>query len=150
DIKLAGVSLKEIAVKDTQEALEKLPIVRIMYETKIILAGIGIIISLMIISTLVFKKFWMGREKILFYGGLAMLFIPPAISGLGWAVREIGRKPWTVYGLLYPEELITLNPVNVWVGLTILAGIIAGLVLTFGTAYKVLKKPPKFLLEVED
>jgi len=32
----------------------------------------------------------------------------PAI--LGWAVREIGRKPWTVYGLLHPQEVI--SPVN--------------------------------------
>lgn len=150
DIKIAGISLKEIAISDTLKALEKLPLVKVLYEVKILLAGIGVIISLMILSTLVFKKFWVGREKILLYGGLAMPFIPPAVAGLGWAVREIGRKPWTVYGLLYPEELITLNPVNLWVGLAILAGIIAGLLLTFWTAYKVLQKPPRFLLEVEE
>jgi cytochrome d ubiquinol oxidase subunit I len=33
-------------------------------------------------------------------------------SGLGWFIREDGRKPWTVYGLLYPEELITSVPVG--------------------------------------
>ncbi|MGC9051070.1 cytochrome ubiquinol oxidase subunit I, partial [Pyrobaculum sp.] len=29
----------------------------------------------------------------------------PAVGG--WAVREIGRKPWSVYGLLYPSEIVT-------------------------------------------
>jgi cytochrome d ubiquinol oxidase subunit I len=33
-------------------------------------------------------------------------------SGLGWFIREDGRKPWTVYGLLYPEELITSVPIG--------------------------------------
>jgi cytochrome d ubiquinol oxidase subunit I len=33
-------------------------------------------------------------------------------SGVGWFIREDGRKPWTVYGLLYPEELITSVPVG--------------------------------------
>jgi cytochrome d ubiquinol oxidase subunit I len=33
-------------------------------------------------------------------------------SGLGWFVREDGRKPWTVYGLLYPEELVTPVPIG--------------------------------------
>lgn len=28
-------------------------------------------------------------------------------STLGWYVREVGRKPWTVYGLIYPEEIVT-------------------------------------------
>jgi len=30
-----------------------------------------------------------------------------AASVLGWYVREVGRKPWTVYGLLYPSEVVT-------------------------------------------
>ncbi len=33
-------------------------------------------------------------------------------SGLGWFIREDGRKPWTVYGLLYPEELMTSVPIG--------------------------------------
>jgi cytochrome d ubiquinol oxidase subunit I len=27
-------------------------------------------------------------------------------------VREVGRTPWTVYGLLHPEETITPVPMN--------------------------------------
>ncbi|MDW8045371.1 MAG: cytochrome ubiquinol oxidase subunit I [Nitrososphaerota archaeon] len=151
-ITLAGVSLKEIAVTDTLKALKKLPLVKSLYEVKIMLAGLGVIISFIIISTLIFRRFWKKREreKILLYGGLVMFFITPAIAGLGWAVREIGRKPWTVYGLLYPEELITLNPINIWVAMAILLGIVIGLVLTFWTAYKVMKNPPRFLIKVEE
>ena len=52
-------------------------------------------------------------EKIL--GNRALLILPlgvflgaviPAV--LGWYVREVGRKPWTVYGIFYPEELVTV------------------------------------------
>ena len=40
---------------------------------------------------------------------LSLLVVLASIfaSGLGWFVREDGRKPWTVYGLIYPEEVIT-------------------------------------------
>ncbi|MEM4739374.1 MAG: cytochrome ubiquinol oxidase subunit I, partial [Acidilobaceae archaeon] len=27
---------------------------------------------------------------------------------LGWYVREVGRKPWTIYGLIYPSEVVTV------------------------------------------
>jgi cytochrome d ubiquinol oxidase subunit I len=145
DLKIAGIPIKEIALRDTLNALEKLPIVKTLYEFKIGLAAIAIIISLMIISSFVFKRLWTGKEKILLYSGLAMFFIAPAMAGLGWAVREIGRKPWTVYGLLYPEELVTPNPIGVEVAITIIGGIIVGLIINLTTIYVVLRKPPKFL-----
>jgi len=145
DLKIGGVPVKEIALADTLKAFEKLPLVKTLYEVKIGLAAVSLLISLIIISSFVFKKFWRGREKILFYFGLAMFFIAPAMAGLGWAVREIGRKPWTVYGLLYPEELVTPNPIGIEVVLTIIGGLLLGLLMTFTTIYLVLKKPPRFL-----
>ncbi|MEM1992267.1 MAG: cytochrome ubiquinol oxidase subunit I [Nitrososphaerota archaeon] len=144
-LKIGGVSVKEIALADTLKALEKLPLVKTLYEVKIGLAALSLLISLIIISSFTFKKFWRGKERILLYGGLIMFFVAPAIAGLGWAVREIGRKPWTVYGLLYPEELVTPNPIGPEVTLTIIGGLILGLLITFTTIYLVLKKPPRFL-----
>ncbi|MEM2653759.1 MAG: cytochrome ubiquinol oxidase subunit I [Nitrososphaerota archaeon] len=145
NLRIGGMPVKEIAVMDTLKAFEKLPLVKTLYEVKISLAALSLIISLIIISSFVFRKFWHGRERILFYGGLAMFFIAPALAGLGWAVREIGRKPWTVYGLLYPEELVTPNPIGLEIVLTIIGGLLLGLIITFTTIYLVLKKPPKFL-----
>lgn len=145
DLKIGGISVKEIALTDTLKASEKLPLVKTLYEVKISLAVVSLLISLIIISSFIFKKFWYGRERILFYGGLAMFFIAPAMAGLGWAVREIGRKPWTVYGLLYPEELVTPNPIGLEVILTIIGGLLLGLIINFTTIYIVLKSPPRFL-----
>ncbi len=150
DLKIAGISAKEIALTDTLKALEKLPIVKTLYEVKIGLGATAVIISLMIISSFIFKRSWNGREKILLYSGLAMFFIAPAMAGLGWAVREIGRKPWTVYGLLYPEELVTPNPIGVEIVLTIIGGLIVGFLINMITIYVVLKKPPKFLMIGEE
>jgi cytochrome d ubiquinol oxidase subunit I len=43
-------------------------------------------------------------------------FVAPVlgiISGsAGWAVREVGRQPWTIYGLIRPEQVITPNPIT--------------------------------------
>jgi cytochrome d ubiquinol oxidase subunit I len=30
----------------------------------------------------------------------------------GWAVRELGRQPWTIYGLVRPDQVITPNPIT--------------------------------------
>ncbi|MCE4624598.1 MAG: cytochrome ubiquinol oxidase subunit I [Desulfurococcales archaeon] len=32
------------------------------------------------------------------------------VSWMGWAVREIGRKPWTIYGVMTPDVAHTFNP----------------------------------------
>jgi cytochrome d ubiquinol oxidase subunit I len=44
---------------------------------------------------------------------LASLILLGAVmaSALGWLVREVGRKPWTVYGLIYPSEVVSVSPV---------------------------------------
>jgi len=50
------------------------------------------------------------RERALFVLTLIVLIGAALAAALGWAVREVGRKPWTVYGLLYPEEVVTPVP----------------------------------------
>ena len=34
------------------------------------------------------------------------------VSFFGWAVREIGRKPWTIYGIMTPDVAHTVNPLS--------------------------------------
>ncbi|QOJ79056.1 cytochrome ubiquinol oxidase subunit I [Infirmifilum lucidum] len=63
------------------------------------------------------------------------------VSFLGWAVREIGRKPWTVYGVMTVDVAHTANPADplayVIVALLFL-GALAGLVYA---SWKVLYEP---------
>ena len=33
-----------------------------------------------------------------------------AVSTLGWVVREVGRKPWTIYGVMTVDVAHTANP----------------------------------------
>jgi len=41
-----------------------------------------------------------------------LIFLGAVLSAaLGWLVREVGRKPWTVYGLLYPSEVAPASPI---------------------------------------
>lgn len=69
----------------------------------------------------------------------------PLIAGLGWAVREIGRKPWTVYGLLYPSELITSIEINPLIEVVIIGGMLAAFALMVYTIYLVLTRDIRFL-----
>ncbi len=36
------------------------------------------------------------------------------VSFLGWAVREIGRKPWAIYGIMDVQTEVTVNPPPAW------------------------------------
>ena len=54
----------------------------------------------------------LGEQRGVFLLSLLVVVASVSASGLGWFVREDGRKPWTVYGLLYPEELITSVPIG--------------------------------------
>jgi hypothetical protein len=54
----------------------------------------------------------LGEQRGVFLLSLVVVAASVLASGLGWFIREDGRKPWTVYGLLYPEELITSVPIG--------------------------------------
>ena len=46
------------------------------------------------------------RRRVFILAIMALLGASAAAVG-GWYVREVGRKPWTVYGLLYPSDVVT-------------------------------------------
>jgi cytochrome d ubiquinol oxidase subunit I len=56
----------------------------------------------------VFKK---DTIDILFYGSLVLPFMAITASIIGWIVREVGRHPWSVLGLITYNEIVT--PVNI-------------------------------------
>ncbi|MEM0203026.1 MAG: cytochrome ubiquinol oxidase subunit I [Archaeoglobaceae archaeon] len=107
------MKLKEICLSDLEKAVSKMQVVHISYYTKIFFGIVGFLASVSLFATLKSKSFsrLFGRlfgDKTLLILSIA-IFLGSAIpSALGWFVREVGRKPWTVYGLLYPEEMVTV------------------------------------------
>ncbi len=75
--------------------------------------GLAILLGLLALAAtaLILKKRELGTVW------LYMLAASPAVaqlvSFLGWAVREIGRKPWTIYGVMTVDVARTANPVGV-------------------------------------
>jgi cytochrome d ubiquinol oxidase subunit I len=76
-----------------------------VYYTKI---GLAILLGL---NSLILVLFWfvLKREipKFLIKLNVLTPFIAHIVSTFGWGVREVGRKPWTVYGLLKVDEAAT-------------------------------------------
>jgi len=54
----------------------------------------------------------MPTERFLVYTSFAGAALGIVAGSAGWAVRELGRQPWTIYGLVRPEEVITPNPIT--------------------------------------
>ena len=79
-------------------------IVHYLYYTKIILAILlglaALIVSYMLIKNKDFPYAYL----------IAFPVIAQVISFLGWTVREIGRKPWTIYGIMDVSTAHTINP----------------------------------------
>lgn len=118
---IASVKLADLCMQDLQKAKAYMPLIHTMYYTKVAFAIIGGLAAAVLffyfyrvpvltgIATAVAKMLGDERRRVFLLAVLLVLgtTIPAAF---GWAVREIGRKPWTVYGLLYPSELVTPVP----------------------------------------
>lgn len=76
-------------------------IVHYMYYAKV---GLSVALALASIyaAAVLWRRGSLGRRSLAFIATSPI--IAQAVSSLGWAVREVGRKPFTVYGLFTPEE----------------------------------------------
>lgn len=87
-------------------------IVHYMYYTKI---GLGVLLGLIGLLA-IFLSF--RREGEWPSWALWIAVISPAIahitSFLGWGVRELGRKPWAIYGIMDVRTEYTMNPPPAW------------------------------------
>ena len=63
---------------------------------------------------LVFLWFILKREvpKLLIKLNVLAPVVVHVVSTFGWCVREVGRKPWTIYGLLRVDEAATPNAIS--------------------------------------
>ncbi len=79
-------------------------IIHYLYYTKI-----GLAIALWFIT--VFLVYLVYKKRELPYASLVVLpVVAQIVSFLGWAVREMGRKPWTIYGVMDVKTAHTINP----------------------------------------
>ncbi|MGC8583978.1 MAG: cytochrome ubiquinol oxidase subunit I [Thermoproteus sp.] len=49
----------------------------------------------------------LGRDNVLPFLASAMAVLSAVAASAGWAAREVGRQPWTVYGLFTTNEVVT-------------------------------------------
>jgi len=54
----------------------------------------------------------MPTERFLVYTSFVGAALGIVAGSAGWAVRELGRQPWIIYGLVRPEQVITPNPIT--------------------------------------
>ncbi len=113
--KFTGVQLPNY---DTIDPNFQAPIViHYIYYTKIGLA------SLLFLNLLIyFYFFYKNKElpKLLLKLNYASPVLIQLVSNFGWMVREIGRKPWTVYGIMTVDEAARTGPLSGW----LIAGIV--------------------------
>ncbi len=100
---LAGVDA--IGYDEIPKWLRPPTLIHWLYYAKITLAVL-LGLSTVILAYLTFVK---KREV---FGSYLLVFpvVAQVVSFLGWAVREIGRKPWTIYGVMDVKTAHTINP----------------------------------------
>ncbi|AJB41879.1 Cytochrome d ubiquinol oxidase subunit I [Thermofilum adornatum 1505] len=84
-------------------------ILHYLYYTK---TGLAILLGLLSLAVAV--MLWMKKEpgNIWLWSLAASPVIAHLVSFLGWGVREMGRKPWTIYGVMTVDVARTANPVD--------------------------------------
>ncbi len=103
-------------------------IIHYLYYTKI---GLGVLLGL-IALVMVFLVYRGMLPKWSLWLGVISPAIAHITSFLGWGVREMGRKPWAIYGIMDVRTEYTINPPPAWqlVGIAVfLAAILAVLII---------------------
>jgi cytochrome d ubiquinol oxidase subunit I len=152
---LSALNLQQLCLSNLQTMDPKMDLISAAYSLKIV-SGILALLSLCIIIVTVFKVGvlsqlvsrlfgFLGRRKTLLLFSFVEFSACAFAAGLGWFIREVGRTPWTVYGLLYPQELVSPVPINsVVLALFATIFVVTALVGIYGM-YLVSTRPLKFV-----
>ena len=93
--------------------------------------GLAILLALFSLGVVLLLRLGKELGSAWLWGLAASPVVAQVVSFLGWAVREIGRKPWTIYGVMTVDVAKTANPADPVVyavaGLLFVA-VVAGLV----------------------
>lgn len=152
---LSSISLRQVCLSNLQSMDPKMNLISWAYSLKIVF-GIIALLSLCIVLLSVFKIGVLSRIVArLFnpFGPRNPVFLFSSLefaacagtAGLGWFIREVGRTPWTVYGLLYPQELVSPVPIDPIILATFATTfVLTGVVGIYGM-YVVSTRPLKFI-----
>ncbi len=102
------------------------------YYIKIMLASL-LFLNVLLLMYFIFRKKYL--PKILVYINLTLPLWVQLISNFGWIVREAGRKPWTIYGILSVDEAARKGPVPTWVFVGVFVYSFVLLSVLFGLIY---------------
>lgn len=147
-----NISISTICKGDLEQAMANMNAVHYSYYLKIAVGVVALLSSAVLalsyynvkgLSWLA-RKFLVGNSYRAVFAWSFILFISASAAAiLGWFVREVGRKPWTVYGLLYPQEVVTpiqLSQSPIFLAIASLV-IIAVAVLGYGAMFLVATRP---------
>jgi len=87
-------------------------IIHYIYYAKVTLGILLGLYALILAGLLWWKKDPEKTPKWLLSLGIVAIIVVHLVSYFGWAVREIGRKPWTIYGVMTPDVAHTANPAS--------------------------------------
>ncbi len=116
----ANKSIDPNAVIQTiTEAQQMQPLITIFYYSMVI-SGIILFLFSIAFFGLYSKKIdklvkiitRMPTERFIIYSSFIAALLGIIAASAGWAVREIGRHPWTIYGLVQYQQVITPNPIT--------------------------------------
>ena len=107
------------ALLTIQRAEQIMPVLSTLYYAMIISGALLLIFSIASLGlyspgmdALVKMVIRLPTERFVLYSSFAAAFFAIVAGSAGWAVRELGRQPWTIYGLVRPEQVITPNPIT--------------------------------------
>jgi len=120
---LAGTAGKSIdpatATLTIDKAEQIMPVLSVLYYSMIICGVVLLVFSIAYlglfsrrVDRLVKVVIRMPTERFVLYSSFAAAVLGIVAGSAGWAVREIGRQPWTIYGLVRSEQVITPNPIT--------------------------------------
>jgi cytochrome d ubiquinol oxidase subunit I len=152
---LSSIDLRDLCLSDLASAETRMSTVNAAYYSKITM-GIVAFVSVISLAALLFNLNVLsklserilgrlGRKRAIF--GVSILVLIGSVSAamLGWFVRDGGRKPWTVYGLVYPGEVVTPVPINPWVLALFTFTFVAMAVVGIYGIYIVATRRPRFI-----
>ncbi len=107
-------SQPSVVLQSVSFAQQSEPLLHFLYYTMVISGSILLILGISYfglyvkrIDSLVRFVTRLPTERFLIYTSFLAPILALAAGGSGWAIREIGRHPWTVYGLIQYPQVVT-------------------------------------------
>jgi cytochrome d ubiquinol oxidase subunit I len=114
------------------------PMLPLLYYAFRVMAGIGFLFVALALWTAWAIRRARGsvdallRRRLLLAAWVAAIPLPYIAVEAGWIVREVGRQPWVVYGLLRTRDAVSaVPPGNVWASATMFVCFYVVLLVTF-------------------